>query len=111
MGWGSVQRHGEKPYLCDAWRWSHRIGAAISTGVAGCNPDFNYAVVGTVTRWTPVKNLTFSADLAYTMLDQKFAAGSTFTAPAAVSVAKPGAVYELKDQSSLVLLLRAQRNW
>jgi len=87
------------------------IGAAISTGIAGCNPDFNYAVVGTVTRWTPVKNLTFSADLAYTMLDQKFAAGSTFTAPAAVSVAKPGAVYELKDQSSLVLLLRAQRNW
>ena len=87
------------------------MGAAISTGVAGCNPDFNYAVVGTVTRWTPVKNLTFSADLAYTMLDQKFAAGSTFTAPAAVGVAKPGAVYELKDQSSLVLLLRAQRNW
>ena len=87
------------------------LGSALSTGVGGCNPDFNYAVVGTVTRWTPVKNLTFSADLAYTMLDQKFASGSTFTAPAAVGVAKPGAVYELKDQSSLVLLLRAQRNW
>ena len=52
------------------------IGALISTGVAGCNPDFNYSVVGLITRWTPVKNLTFSADLTYVMLDQKFADGT-----------------------------------
>ena len=84
---------------------------ALSSGVAGCNPDFNYSVVGLITRWTPVKNLTFSADLAYIMLDQKFASGSTVTAPAQVSIAKPAATYELKDQSSLSLLLRAQRNW
>ena len=64
-----------------------------------------------ITRWTPVKNLTFSADLTYVMLDQKFASGTTFVAPAALGVAKPAAVYEVKDQNSLSLLLRAQRNW
>ena len=58
------------------------LGAVISTGAAGCNPDFNYSVVGLITRWTPVKNLTFSADLSYIMLDQKFADGTTFAAPA-----------------------------
>jgi hypothetical protein len=84
---------------------------ALSTGVAGCNPDFNYAVVGLITRWVPVRNLTFSADLAFTMLDQKYAAGSTVTLPTLAGVAKPAAVYELKDQNSLTLLLRAQRNW
>lgn len=38
--------------------------------MAGCNPDFNCGVVGLVTRWTPIRKLTFTADLAYTMLDQ-----------------------------------------
>ena len=64
-----------------------------------------------ITRWTPVKNLTFSADLTYVMLDQKFAAGTTVAPAASVTLAKPGAVYEVKDQNSLTLLLRAQRNW
>lgn len=84
---------------------------ALSSGNAGCNPDLNYGVVGVVTRWTPVKNLTFTADLAYTMLDQKYASGSTVTLPVQSAVAKPAALYELKDQSTLTLLLRAQRNW
>ena len=87
------------------------LGGALSTGVAGCNPDFNYSAVGVITRWTPVKNLTFSADLTYVMLDQKFASGTTFVAPASVPLAKPGATYEIKDQNALTLLLRAQRNW
>jgi hypothetical protein len=88
------------------------IGAIISTGVAGCNPDFNYSAVGVITRWTPVKNLAFSADLTYVMLDQKFAAGSTFTLPgASVGIGKPAAVYELKDQNALQLHVRAQRNF
>jgi hypothetical protein len=32
------------------------------------------------------------------------------SAPSA-TVGKPSAVYELKDQDTLLLLLRAQRNW
>ncbi len=77
------------------------------TGV--CNPDFNIAAVGTVTRWTPVRNLTFSADLFATFLDQKYS--GTIAAPAVAAVAKPAAVYELKNQSAFSMLLRVQRNW
>ncbi|MES5488820.1 porin, partial [Bradyrhizobium sp. INPA03-11B] len=74
-----------------------------------CNPDFDIAQVGMITRWTPVKNLSFSAEVAYTRLDQKYS--GTITAPAAASVAKPAAVYEMKDQNTVAMLLRAQRNW
>jgi hypothetical protein len=56
-----------------------------------------------------VKNLTFSGEVTWTNLDQKFA--GTFVAPTAAGVGKPGAVYELKDQNSVVFLARAQRNW
>ncbi|MCK1518813.1 MULTISPECIES: porin [unclassified Bradyrhizobium] len=107
-GWGAVRYNTTaKGYICGAVVAT----LALSSGVAGCNPDFNYGVVGLVTRWTPVKNLTFTADLAYVMLDQKYAAGSTVTLPLQSSIAKPGAAYELKDQNALTLLLRAQRNW
>ncbi|MGY8632057.1 porin [Bradyrhizobium sp. 14AA] len=89
-------------------------GAAVFGAIASpgstCNPDFNIGQAGIVTRWTPVKNLTFSADLAWTHLDQKYS--GTITPPALLAVpAKPVAAYELKDQNSVVLLLRAQRNW
>lgn len=107
-GWGAVRYNGTaKGYICGAVVAT----LALSTGAAGCNPDFNYGAVGLITRWTPVKNLTFSADLAYIMLDQKYAGGSTVTLPLQSGIAKPGAAYELKDQQTVSLLLRAQRNW
>jgi hypothetical protein len=74
-----------------------------------CNPDFNISQVGLITRWTPVKNLTFSADVTYTHLDQKFSGFANASAVAAV--AKPAAVYQLKDQDTVSALFRAQRNW
>ena len=43
-----------------------------------CNPDFNVAMAGIVTRWTPVTNLTFSAEVLYFNLDQKFTGSATF---------------------------------
>ncbi|MCK1417418.1 porin [Bradyrhizobium sp. CW4] len=107
-GWAAVRYSTTaKGYICGAIVPT----LALSTGLAGCNPDFNYGVVGVITRWTPVKNLTFSADFAYAMLDQKYAGGSTVTLPLQSSLAKPAAAYELKDQSALTLLFRAQRNW
>ncbi|MBR1179205.1 porin [Bradyrhizobium sp. KB893862 SZCCT0404] len=78
-------------------------------GVTGCNPDFAVAQAGIITRWTPVKNLTFSADLTWTHLDQKYS-GAVALAPSGTT-AKPAATYELKDQDTVTLLLRAQRNW
>jgi hypothetical protein len=97
-----------KGIYCAGFAASH----AGQTGVAGaatysCNPDFNIAQVGVVTRWTPVKNLTFSAEVGAFFLDQKMSGNSTFTATAP----KPTTVYEFKDQSTVFLNVRAQRNF
>jgi hypothetical protein len=77
--------------------------------VGTCNPDFNFAVIGFNTIWTPVKNLAFTADVNVTQLDQKFS--GTILSPGSVGVGKPAAVYELKDQTAISVLLRAQRNF
>jgi Porin subfamily len=79
------------------------------TGGATCNPNFNITQAGLITRWTPVKNLTFSGEVTYTHLDQKF--DGFANAPQVASVAKPAAVYQLKDQDTVSALFRAQRNW
>ena len=72
-----------------------------------CNPDFNVSMLGVVTRWTPVKNLTFSAEALWAHLDQKFTGSATLspTAP------KPTAVYQFKDQDTVSLNVRVQRNF
>ena len=75
--------------------------------MTSCNPDFSLTQLGTITRWTPVKNLTFSADLTYTHLDQNYAGTAVMSSGA---LGKPLATYELKNQDTFLLLLRAQRN-
>jgi hypothetical protein len=60
-----------------------------------------------VTRWTPVKNLTFSAEVMYFALDQKFT-GSAILTPTAP---KPAARYEFRDQDTVSLNVRVQRNF
>ena len=85
---------------------SFNFGKVVSADY-NCNPDFNVAQIGVVTRWTPVKNLTFSAELGGFFLDQKFS-GTAVLTPAAP---KPTAVYEFKDQSTVYLNVRAQRNF
>jgi len=87
--------------------------ASYGAGVAGqgisysCNPDFNVSQLGVVTRWTPLKNLTFSAEAMWFHLDQGFAGTATFapTAP------KPAATYQYKDQDTVSFNIRAQRNF
>ncbi|KRP85945.1 MULTISPECIES: porin [Bradyrhizobium] len=87
---------------------SFRAAFAGGAGVTACNPDYNIAQIGVITRWTPVKNLTFSADVTYSHLDQKYAGIITTSSTA---IGKPTATYELKDQDTVQMLFRAQRNW
>jgi hypothetical protein len=54
-----------------------------------------------------VKNLTFTGELMYTLVDQKYAGAAALPA---VST-KPAALFELKDQRTLTLYFRAQRTW
>ncbi|HKO70059.1 MAG TPA: porin [Bradyrhizobium sp.] len=99
-----------KNLICGSGGAGGSFQRTFGTGVTSCNPDYNIGQLGLITRWTPVTNLTFAADLTYTHLDQKMegtaVAGSN-------TIGKPGApaVYELKDQNTVLLLLRAQRNW
>lgn len=72
-----------------------------------CNPDYNVYQIGVVTRWTPVKNLTFSAEVQYFRLDQRF----TGTNVLAAAAPKPTTVYEYKDQDTVSFNVRAQRNF
>jgi len=58
--------------------------------------------------WTPV-NLAFTADVNWTRLDQKYS--GTILSLGIPAVAKPAALYELKDQDAINVLLRAQRNF
>jgi len=81
-----------------------------TTGLTGnCNPDFNLAVIGGNVIWTPVKNLAFTFDISATQLDQKYS--GLIASPANLPPSKPAAVYELKDQTMVSALIRAQRNW
>ena len=72
------------------------------------NPDYNIEQLGFITRWTPVKKLTFSADVTWSHLDQNFV--GTLSVPSA-SIGKPALVSEWMGQDTVTLLLRAQRNW
>jgi Porin subfamily len=103
-----------KLYLCSAFVFASGTGG--NAGPAAnfnksadfsCNPDFNVYQLGFVTRWTPVKNLTFSAEVQWFHLDQKFTGTSLLT----TIPPKPNAVYEFKDQDTVALNVRVQRNF
>jgi hypothetical protein len=98
-----------KGAYCAAFAASHPGQALVgnSIGAYSCNPDFNVSQLGIVTRWVPVKNLTFSAEVQWFHLDQKMSGSSVFAATAP----KPVALYEFKDQNAVHLQLRAQRNF
>ena len=81
-------------------------GKAVSADFV-CNPNYNVSQLGVVTRWTPVKNLTFSAEVQWFHLDQNFQ-GTALLTPTAP---KPTARYEFKDQDTVHLQVRAQRNF
>ncbi len=103
--WAAVQYNGaSKTLICN----TPGIGFAAQAGLTSCNPDYNISQLGFITRWTPVKNLTFSGDVVWTHLDQKMA-GLLTTSNAGIG--KPLANYEMKNQDTVLLLLRAQRNF
>ncbi|ABA03930.1 putative porin [Nitrobacter winogradskyi Nb-255] len=95
---------GAKAYMCGV-----SIPGALGGGLSTCNPDYNIGQVGANIRWTPVKNLTFTTEAAYSMLDQKFA--GVAAVPPNWAVSKPGGNYAVKDQEVWTVMFRAQRAW
>jgi Porin subfamily len=72
-----------------------------------CDPNFSTGQIGVVTRWTPVKNLTFSTEFQYFMLHQKFSGSSVFSPGAP----QPVQAWTFHDQSTAALNFRVQRNF
>ena len=60
-----------------------------------------------VTRWTPVKNFTFSGEVLWTHLDTGFSGFSTFTPGAP----QPTQAWTFHNQDTLSLNVRVQRNF
>ncbi len=89
---------------------NYLAGKAPSTDYS-CNPDYNVSQLGVITRWVPVKNLTFSAEVMWFHLDQKFTGTAALTPAAPKPGVAQGARYEFKDQDAVSLQLRAQRNF
>ncbi|MBI5318922.1 porin [Bradyrhizobium sp.] len=85
---------------------AYTAGKVVSADYS-CNPNYAVYQLGVVTRWTPLKNLTFSAEVQYLRLDQNFI-GTAVLTPAAP---KPTAVYQFRDQDAVQLQLRVQRNF
>jgi len=96
-----------KVNLCALSPWT---GALVTT----CNPDYNIAQLGFTTRWTPVKNLTFTGEVTWSHIDQKNAGVATgisnsVTFPVGKPIRPLG--YEFKDQDNVILSFRAQRTF
>jgi hypothetical protein len=98
------------------------VGIGIPTGrnaapVAGlpytCDPGFTMSEIGLTTRWTPVKNLTFSSEVLFAYLKTNMSGFATGTTSSSFPV--PGgignAVWQYGNVGTLSLNLRVQRNF
>ena len=107
--WAAVRYGGSATDFTTAkgqWCANYVANKTVS-GDFSCNPDYNISQLGLVTRWTPVANLTFSAEAMWFHLDQRMGGAATMTAVAP----KPATRYEFKDQDAVSLNVRVQRNF
>jgi hypothetical protein len=85
--------------------------AGMAAAIAGqgvtytCNPNFDLWQIGSYTSWTPVKNLTFSAEVMYSYIKQNMS-GTAVLAPGGLA---PTATYAFGNQGTVSGLLRVQR--
>jgi Porin subfamily len=88
--------------------------AAISVSIRGqgttydCNPNYTISMLGAVTRWTPVKNLTFSAEAIWTHLSTGFTGTGLAFSPGGP---QPTQNWDFKAQDTVSLNVRVQRNF
>jgi hypothetical protein len=96
-----------KGQYCATYIASNKLTAAKTSADFSCDPNYNVYQLGTVVRWTPVKDLAFSAEIGWFGLKQSFTGAAVLT-PAAP---KPNATYEYKNQDTVSLSIRIQRNF
>jgi hypothetical protein len=116
-----------KGLWCAAYSGTTPGGAAIPAGVlpAGmpsgkpvavvsadyrCDPGFTMSQIGIVTRWTPVKNLTFSGEVLYAYLKTNMGGSAVFTPNSAFPLIGP-ATYQYGNLGTASVNFRVQRNF
>jgi hypothetical protein len=86
--------------------------AGMAAAIAGqgvtytCNPNFDLSQIGSYTSWTPVKNLTFSAEVMYSYIKQNMSGTAAIATPGGLA---PAATYAFGNQGTVSGLLRVQR--
>ena len=112
-----------KTLYCNAYSSTAGIAIAgtgnVTTGVAGnpaamtpgstCDPGFTVSEIGLVTRWTPVKNLTFSVEALYAYLKTNMSGSAVATPSSALPLA--ATTYTYGSNGTASLNLRVQRNF
>jgi hypothetical protein len=101
-GWVRYDGTAKAEY-CAAFGASHPGMSVTYT----CDPNFNAGMVGMVTRWTPIKNLTFSGEVLWFRLHQNFNGFSTFSPGAP----QPVQALSFHDQDTVAFDVRVQRNF
>ncbi|MGA7810315.1 porin [Bradyrhizobium sp.] len=102
VGWVRYDNTAKSEYCLEYGKEVAGLGTTYS-----CNPNFSVSMLGAITRWTPVKNLTFSAETIWTHLNQGFSGSATFTPGGA----QPISTYAYKNQDTVSLNVRVQRNF
>src|ERR1019366_2700545 len=91
-------------------------GGHPATPVAGtgysCDPGFTMSQIGLTTRWTPVKNLTFSSEVMYSYLKTNMTGIASGTTTSTFPVVGGGAAtWQYGNVGTVSVNLRAQRNF
>ncbi len=74
-----------------------------------CDPGFTMSEIGLVTRWTPVKNLTFSGEILYAYLKTNMTGSANFTPNSAFPLVT--GTYQYGNLGTASVNLRVQRNF
>jgi hypothetical protein len=107
VSYGSITTAGSAASIFCASFLATQAAVGNARGITTCNPDYSVTQAGIITRWTPVKNLTFSGDFTWEHLNQNMI-GNVVLAP---GNALPTGLYTFANQNTYQFLFRAQRNW
>jgi hypothetical protein len=95
------------------WCASYVASGTGLTAGSTCDPGFTLSEIGLTTRWTPVKNLTFSSEVLYAYLHTDMKGSATGTASGAFPIQSGTAAspYVFGDKGTVSVEFRAQRNF
>ena len=92
MGWVRYDATAQANYCA-----AYAVGGLPMRRTYSCNPNYSISELGFITRWTPVKNLTFSAETIWAHLDTGFT-GTAVLNPGATT-ALPTTTYAFKTRT------------